>query len=232
MLLLWDGSHLGDISEYFISINEPEDGKIGSKLNLKIKNRIVTCYAWKFKNKLPLLIDELKPLFGIPKIGRHTCIIHENHLLIARCINKNENIYDSLIHEIDNEKMEELITLRHIFGILGSSNSFWYRPTVGVMLYRDITINFDKKTSKISDSLINKYFDSDRERVELAMERLLRKSCVSHNINPSSPTHLLKIQQLLRIEIEKVIRRLDPDLIYINVCILSRIQNLLGTLHK
>jgi hypothetical protein len=228
MNLLWDGSDIGDISEYFVSIQEPENGKIGCKIVLRIDDKEIMCFAWKYRNNIPLLIDELKPLFGIPKIGRHKCIIHDNELLISQCINKDENIYDPTIHHCAFDKLEEVVTLRYILGIVTTGNYFWYRPKCGILLYRDVTIDFHKESSKMRDSYVKKYFDNDRQRVKLSMIRLLKKSCVSEMANSLSPTHLIRIQQLLRIKIEETIRRIDPNYIMLCVSILSRIQNILG----
>ncbi len=230
MNLIWDGSHLGDISEYFVSIEEPEKGKIGSILTLKDKNKLIVCYAWLYSDKIPLLIDELKPIFGLPKIGRHSCIIQDTKILIAKREHIRENLFDPKFNPHSMSELQELIILRYILGIVTINDNFWYRPKVGLILYRDITIDFDKKSTKISDKKIEKYFDNERSNMALTMERILKKSCVALEANPKSPTHLTRIQQLIRIKIEETVRRIDPDMIHIVVNILNRIQNLLAEL--
>jgi len=53
MNLLWNGTDIGDITDYFVSLDEPEIGKIGSKLVLKIDNKLI---------KKAILLSNLKKI--------------------------------------------------------------------------------------------------------------------------------------------------------------------------
>jgi hypothetical protein len=225
--LKWDGSDLGDITDYFVSLEEPDQEKIGSKLVLNINGKEITCLSWKYKDNTPILVDELKPIFGIPKIGRHKCIINNIEMLIAQRKYKNENIFIKDIHLYSLNQMEEIITLRFILGVIYRGDNFWFRPLCGIMLYYDNIIDFDRSTSLISKSTLKKHFDSNPENIKLAMIRLLKKSIVANKIDIDNEFYYIRILQLLRMEIEKVIKRVDPDFIWINTLIISRIQNLI-----
>jgi len=230
--LKWDGSDLGDITPYFVSLDDPDNEKIGSKLVLKINNKEITCLSWIYKNSIPLLIDELKPIFGIPKIGRHKCTINNIVMLIGQQKYKNENVFVKDIHLYSLSQMEELITLRYIFGVIYRGDNFWFRPFTGLMLYYDYIIDFDRKSSLISKTTLKKHFDSNPENIKFAMIRLLKKSIVSNKIDSDHELYYVRILQLLRMAMEAVIIRIDRNLIWINTLILSRIQNLITDENK
>jgi len=226
--LKWDGTDIGDISEYFISIEEPEIDKVGSKLTLKVDKQKIICLAWKYKNIVPLLVDELKPIFGLPKIGRHKCIIQDTPLLIAKYIDSEENIFEPKLYQFNQEQIEETIIFRYIIGLISNGNCLWYRQEEGVISYKDITIAIEKKSSKISETNIKKWFDSEREKVKPALVRLLNKSSVLKLVSPKAENKLIKIQQLLRLELEKIIKKIDKNYLFLCVSIMSRIQNVLA----
>src|SRR5438067_12449762 len=100
-VLKWDGSDLGDISDFYLEIWEPDIGFIGSRLNLNTDKGPAQVLAWKYKDDIPLIIDELKPIFGLRKIGRHKCTIHRVKLLIAEYVEQGENSTSGEGHDIN-----------------------------------------------------------------------------------------------------------------------------------
>lgn len=82
--LKWDGSHLGEYktsiikSNFVISLTDVNSGTKKPVLFTVIAlelfplQRVIPAIIMKYTNDVPLIIDELKPLFGLKKTGTHT----------------------------------------------------------------------------------------------------------------------------------------------------------------
>lgn len=217
--LVWDGSDLGDITKYYIDIKPAREDTSGSILKLKTKHSIEKCFAWKYGNDLPLIVDELKPIFGLNKIGRHKCSIEGVKMIIAKRVDKEENILKKGEGSID--QIRECIVFRHLFGIITSGDSLWYRPSEGVISFKELTIDLNKNTSKINKTKINKWFDSDYDLVTETVIRLLKRS-------NSEDYSLIKLTQLIRSRINKVINKINPEMSPIASCFMTRVQTYLS----
>lgn len=233
--LNWDGSDIGDISAYYVDITAPKLNTAGAKLTLINGRTRIRCLAWKYENDVPLIIDELKPLFGLTKIGRHKCVLFEVKLLIAKIVHSDENVLEEHHHSSLSDQyldtVEEIIVFRYITGLSTRGEFLWYRDGE-VLSYKDTRITFSREVSNISERNIKTWFLGDRTRVCLAMKRLLENSPLAAKAT-SSPTirsRLGRIVQLLRVELLAKIRRLNDDLVSIVIGIISRIQFLIGDL--
>lgn len=217
--LVWDGSDLGDITKYYIDIKPAREGTSGSILKLRIKHSVEKCFAWKYGNDLPLIVDELKPIFGLNKIGRHKCSIEGVKMIIAKKVDKEENILKKGEGNID--QIRECIVFRHLFGIITSGDSLWYRPSEGVISFKELTIDLNKNTSQINKTKINKWFDGDYDLVTETVITLLKKS-------NSEDYSLVKLTQLIRSKISKVINRINSEMSPIASCFMTRVQTYLS----
>ena len=213
--LLWDGSDLGDISKYYINIIKPIIGTVGAKLTLRIRKSNITCYAWKYKDDIPLIIDELKPIFGLIKIGRHKCIIEGVKLLIARIVDIEENITCGELKDCD--VIRQHLAFRYLLGVITRGEFLWYRPTHGLTSYKDCGITFVKESSSISISNINKWFDGERNNI-ISTIKILLKSTQSNEVS------FIRIVQAIRIKIDAIIRKINQEYIYICSGFMSRVQ--------
>lgn len=217
--LVWDGSDLGDITKYYIDIKPPKEGTSGSVLKLKTKYNVEKCLAWKYSNDIPLIVDELKPIFGLNKIGRHKCSIEGVKMIIARRENKEENILKKEEGNID--QIRECIVFRHLFGIITSSDSLWYRPGKGVISFKELTIDLNKNTSQINKTRVNKWFDGDYDLVTETVIILLKRS------SPEDYS-LIKLTQLIRSKISNEINRINSEMSPIASCFMTRVQTYLS----
>lgn len=217
--LTWDGSDLGDITEYYLDIKNPAPDTSGAILKLKTKYGNIKCFAWKYSNDIPLIVDELKPLFGLSKIGRHKCSIKGIKILIARRDNKIENVAKPGQGDIDD--IRKCIIFRHLFGILTSGDCLWYRPGTGIISYKELTVDFNKKGSKLSKININKWFDGDYGLINNIVIEMLK----STNENDYS---LIKLTQLVRSKISNTINRINKEMIPLSSGFMSRIQTYLS----
>lgn len=71
MKLAWDGSHLGSFKKKIVLLELKIDKRYYILLQLKKKSQVF-CIREKSKGSLACVIDELKPFFGLKKIGSHT----------------------------------------------------------------------------------------------------------------------------------------------------------------
>lgn len=218
--LSWDGSDLGDISRFFISIKEAAFDTVGAKLRIKTRKGKIECLAWKYTDDIPLIIDELKPIFGLEKIGRHKCIIQKTKLLIARIKDVDENIFNnSKIQRKDNiDKIREHIVFRHLFGVITTTDFLWYRASKGVMSFKEVGISFDKNSSHISDSNVSKWFEDDRASILVTVRSLFSRIATHQNKSPSSTILFARLQ------VDKIIRRINTNMVGISSGFMARAQ--------
>lgn len=214
--LSWDGSDLGDITKYFVDICEPELDTVGSRLRLRTKQGKVECLAWRYKNDVPLVIDELKPVFGLNKIGRHKCKIKGTKLLLAKFTHIRENATEGNNEDIETIRLH--IVFRHLFGLITRGEFLWYRPGEGVISYKELTITFSRESSIISEVNIKRWFDNNRANVITTVKKL-----ISSHI-PQDSNSLIKAVQIIRMEVDKVVRRINPEMIEIVTGFMSRMQ--------
>jgi hypothetical protein len=220
----WDGSDLGDITEYYVKVSKPAPGKVGSKLVLLIDGKKVTCFAWKYKDDVPLLIDEMKPLFGLAKLGRHKCEIDGIKLLLGRIVRVSENLVNYDVDRYDSALLEEVFIFRFIFGIISSGECIWYRKGEGVISFKEITISFESKASRLSNVIIKNRFRDDNSRLGKAMLRLLLKSEKKGSPISDGEKRFRRITQLLRIKMDTIARRVSREYVWIGSHVQSRIQ--------
>ena len=219
LTLSWDGSDLGDITEAFVTILKPRPNTIGSVLTLNTDQGTVKCLAWKYSTDVPLIIDELKPLLGLPKIGRHKCIIEGVKLLIAQRVHRKENIAEP--EDGDGDSIRNYILFRYFFGVITRGPFLWHRPEVGVISYKESTISFNKESSTISEANVKKWFGGDRNNIVLAVRKMLLRL-----LKPGE-TSLVHLVQKLRLHISEVIYRLNSSMIEIASGFTTRIQGYL-----
>jgi hypothetical protein len=216
--LSWDGSDLGDITSRFVDIRSPTPGMLGAELRLKTGGKIITCLAWRYKNDIPLILDELKPLFGLNKIGRHKCTIQKRKVLLARLVHKAENGVsegEGLNYSLDS--IREHIVFRHFFGVITRGEFLWYREGEGVSSYKDVTIRFTTKSSAISTRSLKKWFNNSEEELFLTAKRILIRT--NHECQS-----LTKVVQFLRSKVEAIIRRINKQMVGITTSFMSRVQ--------
>lgn len=155
----WDGTDLGvydsDIICNCISTNiEGDKNDVYWKLNIRQISEIVI--AKTFKDSHQLIIDEIKPLFGIPKLGTHTIVIDKKKYIIIRpaIVHRNSILFDCykavypdcsffIFHDLAlsnignikqmpsqfKDQIRRLIVLRYLLSVQTFQTSFYLRTT-------------------------------------------------------------------------------------------------------
>jgi hypothetical protein len=220
--LTWDGSHLGSFNRS--QVTELGTVKIGRNLKiLRLEQKEVL--AKTSESRLPVIFDELKPIFSLQKIGTHSFRYLGKLWIAYRPFILNKAIYPELTLDLANEHTRKKISrqvrfnlaFREIFGIADThERSFILRyknpysseevPTVISFLEpSSISLTQDSTSTILSQCLLDRWFNLDdpTQTMEATVAQLicLNRECVEASIGYYRPL------------VEEVIVRLEKDFI-------------------
>ncbi len=222
----WDGSHLGTLK--IDQVYEHDTIKVGRLLkicDLTVNQYTTTCLVKSIESLLPAILDELKPIFSLEKIGTHT-FRHGGRLMIAY---KPYLVHDEVFPELtlDNihvslvKKIEDQVRLnlafREIFGITDThekslivryknpSNLLEIPTVISFLEPGSVAGQQDGLESILAQTLVDRWFSHDdpNKTMERAVADLI---C----LNRDSPETSLGYYRPL---VEEVINRVDSSLI-------------------
>lgn len=227
----WDGTDITDIisqsniyeavyskHKYWV-INVPSDD------NLKTTD---VCMVRSSKGTLPSLVDELKSVFGLQKIGTHWCKYKGKILTLIKCIKTNEGYVkeeitlDKVEHITQLLKMQvqEIFAFRELLGITRSyDSSIIIRETKNIYpisFYEPNMLTVDTKIIPIT--VLDKWFG------DTSIDEVVMRLCKIRSVDK-----LGKVLYDLRNKIEDVINRTDRRNITYKDCIVDRITERLQT---
>ncbi len=214
-LFKWDGSDIGSIDEHIESF----DIAYGN-IYLRFKDG-TRAMANRFDNSVALICDELKPLFGLPKIGRHRCTINARIAIISNVRAETEHPFaTSMASTVNRHNLQCCYLFRWVMGLTQNSDSAlwvqrWGSGAVTVTSYREINIAYHKRTpggATITDVAMKRWF-GEWDRVNALAVQLFGDRNLSE----------------LRFEIERTVRRIDPKQVAWISCIVQRIQERCAT---
>ena len=160
MKFIWDGSFIGEINEYIISYEIIEN-----YVRLNFKDNL-SAYVFKYENSVPLIADEIKPLFGIIKIGRHSATWNGKKVLLSK-IEGSESLLEGT-NDIQFEDIQKSYIYRWCLGLTSFGDNILkvrtYKSGIKrVTSYVETEYNYDPKNkycSKITKSVIIKWYIS------------------------------------------------------------------------
>lgn len=251
--IMWDGSSLGEISpeqiiekhSIDISASSSEESSpktrfrdIGKKKHKRsqeywyttIKNVGQWVAVKPLKNMLPIIIDELKPLFGLTKIGTHIATVSGHNYIIFR---QNEQ-YQKDVRPFRDLRLSEAprdMTNNGLFRQL-VQYTYCFRMIIGVTCCFDRNIvirkqnNWDMPIStgennvnfqkhRISKTTLNKWYGEVRP--DFVLQTML-------NLDESSPEEVSATLSKLRSKIEATIMRVDKNEIWMSAYVMERVQ--------
>ena len=236
--LLWNGSYLGEIYEEDIKVEQ----EIGNSKYwcVKIYDQEVICIARTISSAIPCIIDELKEIFDIPKLGTHYLKYKHNLYILIRprwtiTTESNETIQEEetlkmcrskrLNTEEFRKKVREMYTFRDTLGITKTYDSSilvrWlkYTDEEGLIRYLPFPMSFYEPNINMSDEMIlpqtvyDKWFDDYTPG--FILKNMLKAYTESDVGNVVTRT---------RFDIAKTINRIEPKLIYLESYISNRIS--------
>ena len=222
----WDGSHLGTLG--LDQVYEHDTIKIGRLLkvcDITVNQQTATCLVKSIESLIPAILDELKPIFSLEKIGTHT-FRHNSRLMIAYKPNMiRDEIFPELtldnIHQGLAKKIADQVRLnlafREVFGITDTHEKSlvvrYKNPSDLAEIPRVISFlepgsvagQEDGLESILSQTVIDRWFpyDDPNKTIERAVADLI---C----LNRDSPETSLGYYRPL---VQEIINRLDPNLI-------------------
>lgn len=218
--LKWDGTQIGPIDHAVKSKQT-----IGSEtiVELVLDVGIVFCRFYKSKDAIPCMIDELKPLFGLPKIGRHRASLNKvsGILELVRYgaiaiypLSKGVKMYKVGPYLDHASTIRKLIVFKWL--MYQSSNydsNIRVSVTTGYGTWfdskREDKMVFDKDyNTRITDTAVKRWFNNDWRLVKRVLKEML------------ASTDLLS----LRFSIPAIIRKVDSNLVGCGNAILTRIH--------
>lgn len=244
-VLKWDGS---DITTY-VKNCQITSGKYGRYRYLKLVHtktqQTVYCIKRRITNTLSLIIDELKPIFGLSKMGTHRAYYKGDLVLLIRVesisvdfvglesiqefIRYERTLKESLEQQPDiisawlfRRQVQEIFAFRELLGISRS-----YESTIRIRTGTNFNypISFyelsltpypsDSTKQFISDKMLNKWFYDYDVSLDDTIKRML-------NIN-TDLTNLTEQIMKLRDALDDVIYRIDKSMIAYSSYIIDRI---------
>lgn len=237
-MLKWDGTHLGQFHESIIlAKTKTKHGrywKIKIPLTDKPEPREVEvyCLAKIVKNFFPAIIDEIKPIFGLPKMGTHTLRIEGFLYLIIRIPTiRGIIIEDHCLNELTINPTTNMLFCRQVQEILCFRDllalSSTYESSIHVrymepnhpfpISFVENNMNFtENKRPVLSKRMIKRWFGDTP--INIVLLRLMR-------IGKDDLRRFPEILAKYRKDIEEAINRVNKDSIWCSNFILNRLSN-------
>ncbi len=137
-ILAWDGTHIGDITNDIGTFNP---GLSSNVVSYKDRNILVLT----FENKFPLIIDELKDIFGLTRMFYHQCTIDNKEYIICRqwdCDTTLAAYSKHPDHFPENafflKEIRRIFAFRSVFFLSFNSDASVYVTPLGVSLYNKV----------------------------------------------------------------------------------------------
>lgn len=211
--LNWDGSDIGAIDENISHYRKWEDDHIITLwyTNAKGEKRLANAKILRYKNEVPIIIDECKPLFGLKKIGKHKATLMAHKVILVKFqgdISLKKYLNDMLwtpkkTSVYFKEEIRKVFAFRHIMCLNNNfSNTIEVRTGGGInypISCRENTFNYESgdPATRIPKTVVKEWFNDSEDLVEEVLEKMVTGKDVS----------------MLRIEIQKIIMKFDKHLI-------------------
>lgn len=206
----WNGSDLGPLEEQI------ENYEIYEKRTRVLFKDRSSAYANRLDDSIPLIADELKPIFGLTKIGRHRCSVGGRFALMSRIVCNDEGpLTADMVTPDLVSTLQRCYLYRWALGLTNNTDAaMWYRRyKSGVTIitsYRELKVGYDKTHSRgaqISCAAMKRWF-KDWSVVDGAMKHIFgHRNCAE-----------------LRFQIDAIVRRIDTRCVSWTGQILRRIQ--------
>jgi hypothetical protein len=230
---LWDGSDIGYVSDANIRAIGDVSAFNEQYWWLTKGNFGVACTLTRAATCLANIIDEIKPLFGLPKLGTHRCRREDSHYYTLTYVevNTTNNIVERLPLSMITIPTTDLLqcyvrrtlAFREVIGLKSSNESNLLvrndgAPADRVFSAGEISIIYHDHNAVVPESVKKRWFPELDRGCAVNQEILLMA-------NVADLTQLSERVLLLRSGIEYVIDRIDKHCIWIINTIMARFWN-------
>lgn len=242
-MLKWDGSYLGEWEKNAIIKKEKIRNQLFLLIRISKKSEIfIACRAIKTKDKFPCIVDEMKSIFNLKKIGTHSIKFGSSHYVIYKThwnFNEDGNgiilppleplknipLNDPLRNELEVE-IKKIIIYRDLLGLRGN-----IEPSILVnkknleieTINEHSSVAFIQSEPKsiITSGLAKRWFYKDD--MDYYIQTMITKgSGPSGNTMMNSP---VEISSRIRGEMNQLIQRIDPFFVSFVSFVLGRCLN-------
>ena len=230
----WSGSHLGSLRpNELIEIDQVKIGRTLRFAELNIRGKKINCFIKPIDSLLPVIFDEFKPVFALPKIGCHT-FRHSGKLHLAY---RPHQLGDSTLDMCPEELMPYIenqvrltLAFREAFGITDTfekSIILRYNSLLDVEEIPSVISFLEPGTvcgdmrgynRVIPERLIDKWFERDIDDTRL--DNIITRQLFTFNMEEPSATFAY-----YRPLLEEVVNRIDNSMITYVDLFLDRINN-------
>lgn len=205
----WDGSNVGKVDEWIV-----KSEVVNGNTMIHFTDGTIAIGNGYF-NSIPLIADELKPLFGIVKIGRHRCIIGGKDAIISRVEGVEFPFTTSFATQDHLESIRRAYVFRWALGLVSNVDaSLWVRQYKNglsfVTSYKETKFDYASQSAQgscISGTILRRWFNT-WDVVDETMSNIFKDVNMAY----------------LRFAIEDIVKRLDRQLITWTSSIIKRIQ--------
>lgn len=239
-MFTWDGSEVTDLIKKAIIEEGVYEKSIYWRLTfINEGNKSEVCMLRRIYNVIPCLIDEIKPIFNLEKIGTHW-IRHDNKkfLLLRVKLDKEEIIHDLTLNLLPfDEKYENLnYEIRKIFAfrdmlgmsrnteksiILRKINFVNYNYILPISFY-DANMEPSTAKTRISQIILEKWFN------DISVDEIIKKMLKVKYLD-----EITEVLYTLRKKLENVVQRCDSNhIIFVDEIIAkigTKLQSILKT---
>lgn len=205
------------------NIDDPNNNQDQEKTEAEI------CIVKGCKNSLSCLVDELKKVFELPKLGTHWCRLNNKTYILIRC-NKTKEGYikeELTLNMIDTYtpimrmQIQEVFAFRELLGVTCS-----YESSIIIRENKSgaYPISFNEPNMMTGDikvipiTILDKWFE------ETSIDDVVKRLCRIQNIDK-----LANLLYELRKKIDEIIERVDRRAITFKNCIIDRITQRMQT---
>lgn len=237
--LPWDGTYLGILPEGSVIIEQEIRGNKYWRLDINGFN--IICIIRTITSPIPCIIDEIKVLFGIPKLGTHYARYKNNTYILIKArlflndmkqeiVQEEETLKECQSKSLNTEKFKEKIIRMYTF-----------RDTVGITKTYDssIIVRWEKMETEEGYIRCEPYPISFYEpNVKLTEDYILPQTVLNKWFDEQSPGPVLKamlkayteadlvsVVSRMRFSIARIIKNIDPDYIHLESTIIRRVSS-------
>ncbi len=201
-MILWNGSDVGEISSAYSQflLTTP----------LKIKIGFEWMYVHRFKDQIPLIVDELKTIFGLSKVGRLKATMHGRPCILTRI--SGDERYLVYGEEAPLNDVMRCFIFRWALDLIHHGD-------------HDMIVRREKNTAVVS---YNEEILSHNTNIPVTV---MTKWFGSHENLDKSIKMIIGSQSMprLRGQIESVVKRVSPSHIWIVMKILTKLEPYLNS---
>jgi hypothetical protein len=224
--LEWNGSYLGEFSkDAILSTDGHSNNHDNDKYWTLQLGAPVTCRVKTTKTSFPNVIDELKSLFGLPKLGTHQIRINHKNYVLIRCpesgvteVPLNQFTPELSHYPLFRRQVQEILIFRDILAVpvtFESSLRVRQQPRRHPVpiSYREPSMSFNPSKPILSAMLQNRWLND--ANVNQILTRMVR-------IDPEDVSSGISE---FRSNVETVISRVDKSLIWCSAFIIERLMS-------